>query len=185
MSNLLIPCPTHHAASGECTCKTIIVGSYGLFTAAEYGKLDDVRKAIERNKLGVHSFDEHGYTALHYAAQRNHVDVVRYLLSKGAKVDATKNGSTALHRAAAAGRKNFIYIHTLVVIFISINKNAFFVNLGSREACIILVENGANVSLRDSSFRDFKTPLEKAIAYNHENVIEYLVNFETDNPNSR
>jgi ankyrin len=43
--------------------------------------------------------------ALHLAAKEGHVQVVKELLSRGAKIDAaTKKGNTALHIASLAGQ---------------------------------------------------------------------------------
>ena len=48
-------------------------------------------------------------TALHYAAQRGHMDVVDWLIAKGADVDAINSaGDTPLHYAAKAGHKNIV-----------------------------------------------------------------------------
>ena len=74
-------------------------------------------------------------TPLHEAARRGHIEVVRFLLEKGAYVGAVNDlwGRTALHEAAKGG-------HIEVVRF--------------------LVENGANVNARDSYK---KTPLGKVV----------------------
>ena len=49
--------------------------------------------------------------------------------------------------------------------------------IGSLETCIVLIQHGADLNAKDSSFRDYKTPLEKARAYNKEEVVEYLKQF--------
>ena len=50
-------------------------------------------------------FFQNGLNALHLAAKEGHVQVVRELLERGAKIDsATKKGNTALHIASLAGQ---------------------------------------------------------------------------------
>lgn len=47
-----------------------------------------------------------GWTALHFAAEKGHVECVELLLREGAEVDARSlTGSTPLHLAAERGRK--------------------------------------------------------------------------------
>lgn len=49
--------------------------------------------------------DNSGYTPLHYAARKGHVDICKILLQNGALIDAKTNSgqATPLHKAAAAG----------------------------------------------------------------------------------
>ena len=50
-----------------------------------------------------------GQRAVHYAASKGHVEVLRKLAEAGADVDvADKTGSTPLHRAASQGRAEMI-----------------------------------------------------------------------------
>lgn len=54
----------------------------------------------------VDSTDAHGCTALHFAADRGHPDIVQLLLSRGACVNhADSEGQTALHYAALCGHE--------------------------------------------------------------------------------
>lgn len=50
--------------------------------------------------------DSAGYTALHYAAMKGHIDICELLLNCGADVNAqTRAGqATALHRACTVGK---------------------------------------------------------------------------------
>ena len=51
--------------------------------------LVEIKKLVKENPKAVHSIDENGRTALHYAAQQDHLDVTELLLSFGADVNAT------------------------------------------------------------------------------------------------
>ena len=56
------------------------------FLAARDGRLDIVKKKLAKVKgrLAINEKDSENTTALHYAVRFNHVDIVEYLLQKGA-----------------------------------------------------------------------------------------------------
>ena len=60
--------------------------------------------------------DKYGYTALHYAAQNDHTDIVRLLLEMNADPNACVCGATPLHRA---GTFIHAYIRTYIHAYIS------------------------------------------------------------------
>lgn len=77
-------------------------GRRPLHEAAYFGRLDMVQFLVANGALKdapVHPF---GYTALWFAVQRGHHDVVKYLLDKGANVNVIDalSGQTLLHVAA-------------------------------------------------------------------------------------
>src|SRR5688572_8356263 len=81
-----------------------------LHLAAHYGHLAVVKELVERGAAieGV-SRNAIGNTALAAAAWGDRLDVVEYLLDRGADVDAANaHGDTALHRAATAGRAEVV-----------------------------------------------------------------------------
>ena len=76
----------------------------------EYGRTDLHYAALENDlarvqqliasKIDVNSLDDDGFSALHFAVQENHVDVLRILLDHGATVDVKdRYGNTPLMRA--------------------------------------------------------------------------------------
>ena len=93
-------CPVHNTA--ECPCKKGVL-QLSLHTAAAFGDLPRVRELVEQRGKAADAPDKHGYTALHFAAQRGHLTIVQYLLTAGADVNACQCGCTALHRAAYTG----------------------------------------------------------------------------------
>ena len=57
---------------------------------------------MKKLKAKINEQDRYGYTALHYAARNDRIDVLKYLISLGdIEVNLTTNGgASALHRAA-------------------------------------------------------------------------------------
>lgn len=95
-----------------------------IFNAAEQGLLDTVKTLIESNPQLINISDEGGYTPLHKAAYNNQVEVVEYLISKGADLNAvSSSGSTPMHGAAFYGHP---------------------------EAARVLIENGAEIDKKNN-----------------------------------
>ncbi|CAB3239845.1 unnamed protein product [Arctia plantaginis] len=68
--------------------------------AAENGKLETLKELLQKQPGLVHAQDSDGYTPLHRAAYSNHVEIISYLISVGAKIHAkTQLGWTPLHSA--------------------------------------------------------------------------------------
>ena len=69
----------------------------------------DVAKVVASLEGGaaVDGVDEEGCTALHFAADRGHVDIIEVLVGRGASVDARDlDGQTPLHYAALCDRRD-------------------------------------------------------------------------------
>ncbi|VDO69886.1 unnamed protein product [Schistosoma curassoni] len=81
----------------------------GIWGASTRGDIDRVRKLLDKH-INVNIPDSYGYTALHYAARNNHIDICNVLLEAGADIFAkTRNdGATPAHRAAYAGNLNIL-----------------------------------------------------------------------------
>jgi len=64
-----------------------------IFEAVEKGTVEDVRYFIEAKGVDVGVRDDEGYTPLHSAATKYEIEIVEYLISKGADVNAKSYGS--------------------------------------------------------------------------------------------
>ena len=133
----------------QCPCKFITINS-SVWTAAAMNDYKAILAISHRNRSSLKRIDKYGYTALHYAAQHNFIDIVRFLLENGVDVDANTCGATPLHRAAYRG---------------------------SFDACKVLLEKGADVNAKDSSFGDNLTPIQKAYSQNHADVVALLISY--------
>jgi len=96
------PGHAENAVASKCPCKSFSV-SCSLFTAAEWGVLSRVQQRVQGNEGLIDKTDCGGYTMLHYAAQHGHVDICKYLISKGCDIDPHACGATPLHRACYSG----------------------------------------------------------------------------------
>jgi hypothetical protein len=77
------------------------VAEMTVVQAVQYNEFDRVKELIESGEINVNTPDNEGCYLLHWASINNHVELVRYLIAKGAVVDG-KGGnlqSTPLHWA--------------------------------------------------------------------------------------
>jgi class 3 adenylate cyclase len=108
------------------------------------GAIASIRAGADVNGLDTRS-NPNGRRPLNYAAIRNDTAMISALLDAGANINsANLTGFTALHHAAEAG---------------------------SKEAAVLLVARGANLSLRN---RDLLTPEQTAAEFHHPEIAEVL-----------
>ncbi len=87
-------------------------GVSALIDAVRAGNLDRVRELIGSNPALVRAADnQFGATALHWAALRSEIQIVRFLLAQGADRQARNNdGETALQVAERAGKTEVVKV---------------------------------------------------------------------------
>lgn len=116
-------------------------------------EIEDVHKVKELVEAGA-AVTYQGFfrlTPLHNAAYRNHLFILKYLLSQGAEVDVlAESGDTPLHDAALKG-------HT--------------------QAINVLIMHGATVNAQNN---EGMTPLHGAVDRNHPKAVIALINHKAD-----
>ncbi len=143
-------------SSESCPCKTLPM-HYSVWAAAqlqpEVTGLHQLMQMARSDPSRLSRLDDYGYSALHYAAQRNHARKLRLLLDHISDPDFGTCGATALHRAAFAG---------------------------SFECCKLLLERGADANRKDTSASWDLTPIQKARQNSHEEIVKLLLSFGAD-----
>ena len=79
--------------------------------AAKSGNVGMLEALVERHSKGLldHRCGAVGNSALHWAAAKEHLGALRWLLEQGAKLSLRNNsGATALHSAAANGASDCV-----------------------------------------------------------------------------
>jgi ankyrin repeat protein len=89
------------------------VRTLDVFEAASFGDLDRLTELLTFDPALAISYAADGFTPLHLAAFFGRPEAVRFLLDRGADVDAAGHGwmtGTALHAAASARRPDIVAI---------------------------------------------------------------------------
>ena len=88
-------CPLSVHGKG-CPCRQLTTNA-SIFTAAELGSLQRVNYLLATGRTKFPNVrDAYGYTALHYAAQHDRVEVVKCLLDRGANADGVLSDSATV-----------------------------------------------------------------------------------------
>nr|XP_034977273.1 ankyrin-3-like [Zootoca vivipara] len=121
--------------------------SLSVFDSVAKGNLSYLEKILKENDINaVNSEDE---TLLHIAAAHGHIEIIDYLIGKGAKLEVKdKKGRTPLHRAAERGHG---------------------------EAVKMLLQSGANMYTLD---QEGKSPLHLAHQNHHTHVLKSILKEE-------
>ena len=129
-----------------------------LHVAARYASIDLLEILLNNDVAGINTADKFGFTPLFWACQSNRLDVVQYLVSRGACVNIkTQENWNVLHMAAMCAENNMIeYLLALEVSLKDVdNQNRTPLSLAyeiKREDTIkFLLLNGALVRPSDFS----------------------------------
>ncbi|WP_264685239.1 ankyrin repeat domain-containing protein [Wolbachia endosymbiont (group B) of Parapoynx stratiotata] len=143
-------------------------GRVPLHCAASNGKLDIVKYFIDEEKVDVNVKDNNDDTPLHLAT--GYLDVVKYLISKGANINAKcKAGKTPLD--IAAYQKLSDVVEYLKQTQLDLDKKLLIAAKGGDlNKAIDLISKGANVNVKDNND---DTPLHLAVGYL--DVVKYLI----------
>ncbi|KAK4008902.1 ankyrin-1 [Daphnia magna] len=127
----------------------------------------------------VNVSDSYGRTALHYAAEQGHADIIDVLLVAGSFVNAMDfEGMTPLYLASARGNTEAVQAlvqHSANINLRATDKSTPLHSAASRgqiEILKILINHGSKVDTLDYSDR---SPLYVAAQRGHKNVVEVLL----------
>ena len=119
-----------------------------VFSTVQYGFYDRLVELTDADPNVPTTADTEGITLLHWAALNNRVEIAKYLISKGAKVDAVGGvlKSTPLHWAIREGKVE------MVVLLIANNAQ---VSLVDQEGTLILNCSASRIARFSCSFDRF------------------------------
>ena len=166
----------------SCPCKNVPI-IYSIWTASQYGDYNVVKARIDRNSSMVTKLDEYGFSALHYAAQGNHIEIVKLLLDKGCPADGpiNNNNNNNNNNSSSNNNNNSSSNNSNDGCGCTPLHRAAYSN--SIESVQLLLEYKANINAHDVSFGDYKTPLHKASEQNNLKIVEILLKSKLCNIN--
>ncbi|AAR83569.1 CNPV223 ankyrin repeat protein [Canarypox virus] len=152
-----------------------------------------IAKLLLDNGIKINAIDKHYYTALHFAAERGMIDMIRLLLDYGADTTLiTRSGNTALELAILFGNLEAVSIlldhyddKEVRVTSSSSNKRIISNNplIKAIRTCNLdivsfLINSGLDVNIKDKQWR---TPLHHAADMNKTNMGFMFMEIECNN----
>ncbi|XP_065208838.1 uncharacterized protein LOC135837476 [Planococcus citri] len=158
-----------------------------LHYATQYNHIDVVQILLKKEPHPDYKQILGGYTLLHIAARNGSLEVVEYLLQKGANVNA-KHDSNEIPLFEAARNGHLEVVKLLILKGSQVNTRVLngsaplhmaAVN-GHKEVVEVLLTNGADLNIACKTF--LNTPLHHATKEGHLEVIKVLMTYKA-NPN--
>ena len=155
-------------------------GNKTLFIEASRGRINRVETYLESDKFYVDYAIENGDTPLYIASFNGHLEIVEFLLRKGAKVDlGNKDGETPLYIASQEGHLKVIELllrngaNPNIACSDGITPLYMASQQGHIEIVDIFLKVGADLNLYCSGNR--ATPLHIALYNGHTKVVKLLL----------
>ena len=162
-----------------CTTYTIfeiVMNATDLFEACRINDLDTVKDLYEQDASIIHTTDARGFTPLILAVYNDAPEIVRFLIEKGADLNAQDaSGNTALMGVCFKGYKNIA--QQLIAAGATINQRngngatalTFAATFGHLQIAEWLLQNGADLNVPDTRG---KTPVDHAYIQENEAMME-------------
>jgi 7,8-dihydropterin-6-yl-methyl-4-(beta-D-ribofuranosyl)aminobenzene 5'-phosphate synthase len=146
---------------------------------AKRGDLGSIKELVSKNPALAESEDKYARTPLHWTCRYGHTATAKYLLGKGAPIDAQdESANTPAHLAALFNRKDILDLLISQKADLKRgNENKctplhLAAQCGSLDAIDILLANNAQIDCKDENGN---TPLYSGALNWHDNVVEYLI----------
>lgn len=160
-------------------CSTI------LMISSYHGNIDMVEYLVEKMKADVNYLNDNGTSALIFACNGGHMNIVSYLCVHGANPNfKMKSGDSALHVAAERGYSDIIsYLCTEANATINCRNetNQTPLHAACESNCLncvsLLLQYGADIDSRDDAMA---TPLINACSYCYNDVVTFLLEQKAD-----
>jgi len=162
-----------------------------IHDAVVQGNIANIRAILSGQPDLVNAKDEKGSTLLHLACNKGNLEVVEFLIEKGADIEAVNSGGfTPLQIASSRGQRE------VVELLINKGSNINAINqkmdmtaldltlmreIQTHKLAIapFLIEKGAEFDVNKKS-RGGYSPLDMAIIFGYTEAVEYLIGYKAD-----
>ncbi|MBD3582346.1 ankyrin repeat domain-containing protein [Flavobacterium selenitireducens] len=151
--------------------------SESVFDVARTGSVEDARKMVASDPKLVNAVNAEGYSPLILACYRSNNEVAKYLLEKGADIDALSGMGTALMAAVVKGNQEMVrYLLEKKANPNLADQNGttallYAVMFKKHEIASLLVNAGANTGHKDNHGQ---SAIDYAVVANDDKFIEIL-----------
>ncbi|MEE9443648.1 MAG: ankyrin repeat domain-containing protein [candidate division Zixibacteria bacterium] len=153
-----------------------------ILEASRSGDLELVQTTLDRDTTTIGIRNDRGSTALHFAAENGHLQIVELLLDRGADLEAIDvDGDTPLMGAAIRGHSEIFKMllsRGADVDILNINENGvlhYAAMGGSVEIVDLLLDRGQNINTQVAQNQGGFTPLIMAVFRNKQEVVKFLL----------
>ncbi|MCL2284176.1 MAG: ankyrin repeat domain-containing protein [Fibromonadales bacterium] len=160
-----------------------------IFAAAKGGTVDDVRYFVEKKGININVKNNTDWTPSHFAQCNSNVEVLKYLISKGADVNAKTKATeaetdvTPLHAAIFGGKVDFVKVLISAGADVNVKTDDGLTPLhvaameGYVEIAKILISSGAKLNETSNAGG---TALHEAVKENRVEIATILVSAGAD-----